>query len=71
MSSVRWFDVPATEVELGNSYESLDGVFDLGDGQHGFGMCHETVVLVNIFRLKCMIVSRTSLYVQASSAVQG
>lgn len=38
---VRWFDVPATQVELGHCYESLDGVFDLRHGQQGLWMGHE------------------------------
>jgi hypothetical protein len=39
--------VPATEVELGHGYESLYGVVDLGDGQHGLRMCHEAAYSVS------------------------
>jgi hypothetical protein len=39
---IRRFDVPAAQVELGHSYESLHWVFNLGEGQHCLGMRHET-----------------------------
>jgi hypothetical protein len=30
--SIRGFDVPAAEVELGHGYETLDGVLDFSQG---------------------------------------
>ena len=38
---LRWFDVPATQVELDNRQETLHRVFDFGHGEEGLRMCHE------------------------------
>jgi hypothetical protein len=39
--------VPAAQIELGHSYESLHGVFNFGEGEHGLGMCHEAASTVS------------------------
>jgi hypothetical protein len=38
---LRWFDMPATEVELHHGNETLDRIVNFGHWEQGFGMCHE------------------------------
>jgi hypothetical protein len=45
---IRGFDVPAAQVELGHSYESLHWIFNMGEGQHCLGMRHETASTVSM-----------------------
>ena len=42
-ADVRWFDMPAAQVELDNRNETLYWIFDFGHGKKGFRMCHEAI----------------------------
>jgi hypothetical protein len=48
---IRRFDVPAAQVKLGHGYKSLHGVFNLGDGEHSLGVCHEAISIVSALPL--------------------
>jgi hypothetical protein len=45
--SIRRFDVPPAEVELGDGYKSLYGVVHLCDGEEVLRVRHETVPAVS------------------------
>lgn len=47
MVCIRGFDMPAAEVELCHSYESLYGVFNFGYREQSLGMGHEAISVVN------------------------
>ena len=42
-ANVRWFDMPAAQVEFHNGYETLCWVFDLRHRKEGLGVCHEAI----------------------------
>jgi hypothetical protein len=60
--------VPAAQVELGHSYKSLHRVFNLGEWEHGLGMCHEAAPTVST---SLSLYSRTTHFVMRSSIDRG
>ena len=42
-ANVRWFDMPAAQVEFHHGNKALCRIFDFGHRKEGFRMCHEAI----------------------------